>query len=136
MDSFTERLSRNLLLFELRSVSGATGADSVPSRRRREAGVCAHPKWIRAGSWPHLDRYPGKLSAGRRLCRHPRSAAAVYERNGENCPELTARLQFDATGQLDRGALALNVQATYIPRLNPGFWVELSSCANSFSSLS
>ncbi len=51
-----------------------------PARAGRQAGVCAHAQRLGAGAAARDDRGDGELSAGRRLDRRARGAAAVHGR--------------------------------------------------------
>ncbi len=58
-----QRIPRNFLLLELRSVSVPARRHSLQAQGRRQERLRSHFERFRAGRWPHLDRRRGELSA-------------------------------------------------------------------------
>ena len=72
-------LPRNLELLGVRRLPGAAHGCAL-ARARRQAAFRAHAERLRHGGRPRADRGHGNLSAGRRLHRGARRAAALYGR--------------------------------------------------------
>ena len=73
------RLPGNLELLGVRRFPGPAHGRAL-SRRRRQAAFRAHAERLRHRGRPRADRGDGNLSAGRRLDRRARRAAALYGR--------------------------------------------------------
>ena len=78
----TERLQGDLLLFELRSLSGTPRRNSL--QIRQEIGIRPHAERQRSGRRPHLGRDRRKLSAARWQRRHPRGAERLPQRGANH----------------------------------------------------
>ena len=86
-----QTLSRDLVLQQHRSVSGAACEHQVPARWSRQAGVRAHAERIRAGRRPHADRDSRELPATRRVGGRARGAASARRRDGRHHRTAVAR---------------------------------------------
>ena len=73
-------VSRDLVVFELRRRFRRGAPTSATAAGNRQGGVRAHAERIWPRGRAHLDCDSRELSAGRRLRRHSRSAAAVHGR--------------------------------------------------------
>ena len=80
----SEDVSRDFVLQQYGSVSGATGEHQVQKGRYREGGVRTHAERVRPGGWPNTHRDPGEQPAERRLGHRAAGAAAVHGRDGGN----------------------------------------------------
>ncbi len=72
-----ERVPRDLVVLELRSVPGAPDAGALP-QRAGQARARPHAERLGTRGRPHTRRGDGELSARRRRHRHPRGASALH----------------------------------------------------------
>ena len=75
-----EGVSRDFFVLELRGVPGAARQHQVPARGHGQGGARAYAERIGPGGGTNADRDPGELSAGGRIGRDSRGAAAVHGR--------------------------------------------------------
>src|SRR5690606_32176746 len=87
--AFTERLPRDLELFQLRRFPGPTRQDPLPPRPQSKAQAAAHAQWLGAGGGAHVDCDLGAMPDRRRQRHRSRSAAALLEA-GQDRTRLTA----------------------------------------------
>src|SRR4029077_2119172 len=72
------RLSRDLLLLELRRLPGPAHECALPSARRQGHALRAYAERLWRRRWPRADRSDGKLPGGGRLDPHPNCAQTLH----------------------------------------------------------
>src|SRR3989338_5986075 len=77
-----ERVPGNLVVQQLRGVSGAPDRDSLSGGRRPEDGVRPHAQRLRSGRGADGRSEPGKRSRGRRVGHDPEGDPTAHGRDG------------------------------------------------------